>query len=84
MTAVTAPAINTPVDLEALHRILWRLSDSQRHRLHVEQRQLAEELDVTVFTLNRCMRRLVDGGQLRSLGRAGRSVLYIVATPTGL
>lgn len=72
------------VDLGALHRILWRMSDGRRHRLELDQVKLAAELDCTKFTINRCMAKLVEAGMVRSLGRSSQHVLYVIYRPLGV
>lgn len=69
------------IDRDGLHRYLWRRSD-RLGRLRLVQKELADGLGVTKFTISRIMKEFTDQGRVRSLGRGERSShTYLVIDP---
>lgn len=69
------------IDVDAVHALLyWRSANGV---LRVKQTDLAADLGVTRFTVNRLLRRMVDERRLTPLdGRAGSaSPVYEVTDP---
>lgn len=69
------------IDLDALHRILYRRADRQG-RLKLHQGKLAEEIGVTKFTMSRLVSRLVDQKRIRLLtGNKNNRGQFVIEDP---
>jgi hypothetical protein len=75
------PPLNTAVDIDGLHRLLWRRSD-RRNVVRVHQGDLAAEILVSKYTMSRLFRRLQDEGRIRKHSTAKLNIAsYEVVDP---
>lgn len=57
-----------PIDLNAFHIDLWTRSD-RMGRVKLVQKEWAETLGITKFTMSRVMTRMVDDGRIRKVSK---------------
>lgn len=70
-----------PINVDALHRYLWRKSD-RLNRIRVVQRELAAELGITYFAVCRILARMVQQDRLKKMSSDAKNVwTYIVRDP---
>lgn len=75
------PPRNTAVDIDGLHRLLWRRSN-RRNVVKVHQGELAEQLMLSKFAMSRLFRRLQDEGRIRKHSTAKLNIAsYEIVDP---
>lgn len=55
------------VDRDLLHEYLWKIS-GRNGFLNVSQKELAESLNVTQFTISHIFREMREGGRVKRIG----------------
>jgi hypothetical protein len=74
-------AKNQKLDRDALHRYLHDRCDAHG-KVKVVQKLLAEQLDVTHYTISRILKEFVQEGRVKKLGKDAHNVsTYIVSDP---
>lgn len=69
------------IDIDALHAYLYRKSD-RLHRIRIVQRQLAEELGITYFAVNRILAKMVQQDRIKKMSSDVKNVwTYVVEDP---
>lgn len=69
------------LDLEEIHEILWNKSD-RLGRLRLIQKEFAQEIGVTHFTITRVFKRLEAEGRLKKLvSHKGNMWTYAIRNP---
>lgn len=71
------------VDLDLLHKFLWKRTD-RLGRIKIVQRDLAEDLGVTHYAINRILSRMTATGRIRRMATGHRNIgTYVVIDPEG-
>lgn len=69
------------IDTGMVHKLLWARAD-RLGRLKVMQKDLAEEIGITKFTMSRVFSRMEEDGRLRKLqGHKGNTWTYAIKDP---
>lgn len=69
-----------PIDLNALHRYLYRRTD-RLGRLRIVQKKLADELGYSRFNVSRVLKRMEAQQRIRKVGDRERNTYVIVQDP---
>jgi hypothetical protein len=76
------PVPNTKFDRDALHAYLYRKSD-RLHRIVLNQKKMAEQLEVSYYNFTVIIRGMAEEGRLRQIGGSKfGSKTYLVEDPT--
>lgn len=74
----------TAIDVDAFHSFLFRKAD-RLGRVKISQRQLADELEISKFTMSRLINKMVDAKRLRRIKsmqeRHYNAGLFVVEDP---
>lgn len=70
-----------PLDLDAIHELLWNSRD--RHgRVQLSQVNLAEDLDVTKFTMSRTITKMIAEKRIRQVSNKRQNKgVFVVEEP---
>lgn len=70
-----------PLDLLALHELLWARRD-RLGRLKLLQTDLAKEIGVTKFTMSRLVAKFITQQRIRQISNRGQNIgLFVVTDP---
>lgn len=72
---------NPGLDRDALHSFLWDRTDS-KDVIRIVQRELAEQLGVTIYTMSRVVKEFCQEGRLKKVQTSNHNIQsYVVCEP---
>lgn len=72
----------SPIDREALHKIIWEASDRRNHKIKIVQKDFAVFYGIAVTHMSRLIKEFEKEGRLKKVGARYRNVgVYVVRDP---
>jgi len=73
--------LSEPVHDDLIHELLWARSD-RLNRLHIIQKDFADEVGISKFTMNHCFKRLEAAGRIKKIqSHQGNMWTYLIRDP---